>query len=208
MSGDQISIVENNGLTQESISEFISRRRILATGKLPSYSISGRIKTIKSNDFGSIFTLDEYKKLTFKTVQRISYVFGQYITFYAMEDVMPIMWVHRFEEIPKYHIDKDKFKKNIDHDEILNEKSKKDFEQKKSLLDFGQLTCFSASGKIARIIKLDYGTIFTLEGNGHVFKSLEYLSYFNGEDIKFSVIGENRQDLWAINFPVPECIIL
>jgi hypothetical protein len=208
MSSSQIDIVQNSGLTEESISEFIARRRILATGRLPSYSLSGRIKTIELNDFGSIFTLDEYKKLTFKTVQCVNYALGEYITFYAMEDAMPVMWVHRFEQVPKYHIDEDKFKKNIDHNEILNEKSKKDFKRKKSLLDFGQLTCLSISGKIDCVINSDYGTVFTLEKNGYVFKSLDRLSFDKGEDVKFSVIGENKQDLWAFNFPVPECVIL
>ena len=217
MSGKQIDTTEsnpvfddiaNNNLTEKSISDFITRRRILATGRLPSYDISGPIKTINSNDFGTVFTLREYKKLIFKTIQYVNFEVGRLIRFYAMEDSMPVMWVHRFDEVPKYHVDTTKFKTNVSIEQILNDKSKKDFKQKKILLDFGQLPCLAASGKINNIVKSDYGTIFCLEKNGYVFKSIEDVSYDEGEFVKFSVIGENKQDVWAFNFPVPECNIL
>jgi hypothetical protein len=201
-------------LTEKSFVDFIAKRRLLASRDLEAHHFRGSVEVIDSNNYGSVFKLKEYQKFGFKTLQYINPKVGHPTDFLAIgEKGKTLLWVYKFNdpaiwisylgEPLKYHIDMAENKIDIDPKEILNETSEADFEIRKSLLDFGQLECLNASGKVAGIVYTDYGTIFTLENNGYVYKTCDIFNYKKGDFIKFLVISERRQDIWAFNFPNP-----
>jgi hypothetical protein len=210
MSADNLAL--KCDLTEKWFADFIIKRRLLASRELEAYHFRGSVEVIDSNSYGSVFKLKEYQKYVFKTLQYINPKVGHPTDFLAIgEKDKNMLWVYRFNdpaiwisylgEPLKYHISMAEIKSDIDPKEILNETCEADFEIRKTLLNFGQLECLNASGKVVDIFHTDYGTVFTLENNCYVYKTCDIFNYKKGDSVKFLVISERRQDIWAFNFP-------